>query len=119
MYRFLPKIMEWVAANGGEPVIPFSAAFENKIAELPEDEAANYVKQAGVPSMLVSRVHELPPAWTHGHMHARPYSRRHACALAGSAMMATAALVRAQHTLRAGLRAPALPTPLGCLVAHG
>ncbi|GLI64458.1 hypothetical protein VaNZ11_007730 [Volvox africanus] len=50
--KFLPKIHEWVQAHGGEPIIPFSAAFENKIFEMPEDEKAKYCKEAGVISML-------------------------------------------------------------------
>ncbi|GIM12359.1 hypothetical protein Vretimale_15713 [Volvox reticuliferus] len=50
--KFLPKIHEWVQAHGGEPIIPFSAAFENKIFEMPDDEKAKYCKEAGVISML-------------------------------------------------------------------
>lgn len=51
--KFLPKIHEWVAARGhNEIVIPFSAAFENKVFDMPADEAATYCKEQGVPSML-------------------------------------------------------------------
>lgn len=50
--KFLPKIHEWVQAHGGEPMIPFSAAFENKIFDMPADEEEKYCKQAGVISML-------------------------------------------------------------------
>lgn len=60
--RFLPKIMEWVQAHGGEPVIPFSGAFETKVAEMPADEADKFCKEAGVPSMLVSKGALVPAA---------------------------------------------------------
>jgi ribosome-binding ATPase YchF (GTP1/OBG family) len=29
--KFLPKIFEWVQANGGAPIIPFSGVFENEV----------------------------------------------------------------------------------------
>lgn len=29
--KFLPKIFEWVQAHGGDPIIPFSGAFENEV----------------------------------------------------------------------------------------
>lgn len=50
--KWLPKIYEWVQANGGEPIIPFSGAFEANLAEMPEDEQAKYLKEVEVPSAL-------------------------------------------------------------------
>jgi obg-like ATPase 1 len=32
--KFLPKIFEWVQANGGAPIIPFSGVFENEVHAL-------------------------------------------------------------------------------------
>ena len=29
--KHLPKIFEWVAAHGADPIIPFSGAFENEV----------------------------------------------------------------------------------------
>ena len=39
LLQWLGKIAAWVAAHGGEPIIPFSAAFERKLVEMPDDEA--------------------------------------------------------------------------------
>ncbi|KAG2490116.1 hypothetical protein HYH03_011422 [Edaphochlamys debaryana] len=50
--KFLPKIHEWVKEHGGEQIIPFSAAFENKIFEMPEDEKEKYCKEHGAPTQL-------------------------------------------------------------------
>ncbi len=50
--KHLPKIAEWVAAHGGEPVIPFSAAYENELVDMPEDERKVAEKENGVPSQL-------------------------------------------------------------------
>jgi obg-like ATPase 1 len=51
--KWLLKIKEWVDAHDpGSVMIPFSAAFELKIQDMPEDEKANYVKEVGVPSAL-------------------------------------------------------------------
>lgn len=36
--KHLPKVMEYVKANGGDPVIPYSAAFEQRIFDLTEEE---------------------------------------------------------------------------------
>jgi obg-like ATPase 1 len=38
--------------HGGEPIIPFSAAFENKINDMPEDEKDKYCKEKGVVCQL-------------------------------------------------------------------
>ena len=41
-----------MAAHGGDPIIPFSGAYENELFDLPEDEKARVEKEAGVPSVL-------------------------------------------------------------------
>ena len=43
--KWLPKVHAWVQAHGGEPIIPFSGAFETKIFDMPEDEKAVYCKE--------------------------------------------------------------------------
>lgn len=50
--KFLKPIADWVAAHGGEPIIPFSGAYESELVELPEDEKAKREAEAGVPSAL-------------------------------------------------------------------
>ena len=50
--KFLPKIAEWVAAHGGDPVIPFSGAFESRIFDMPDDEKEAYLKENGAVSAL-------------------------------------------------------------------
>lgn len=35
--KFLPKIFEWVQAHGGDPIIPFSGAFENEVSTVEPD----------------------------------------------------------------------------------
>jgi len=45
--KFLKPIFDWVAAHGGEPIIPFSGAFESTIFDLPDDEKAKYCEAAG------------------------------------------------------------------------
>ncbi len=42
----LRQIFEWVKAHGGEPIIPFSGIFENKLFDMPDDETAAYCKEA-------------------------------------------------------------------------
>jgi ribosome-binding ATPase YchF (GTP1/OBG family) len=34
--KWLPKIFEWVQAHGGDPIIPFSGAFENQVGVTPD-----------------------------------------------------------------------------------
>ena len=36
--KHLPKVMEYVKANGGDPVIPYSAAFEQSIFDMPPED---------------------------------------------------------------------------------
>ena len=35
--KHLPRIFEWVKEHGGEPIIPFSGAFENAWVDLGDD----------------------------------------------------------------------------------
>ena len=50
--KWLPKIHQWVQEHGGEPMIPLSVAFEQRIADMPEDEKANYLKEVAVNSQM-------------------------------------------------------------------
>ncbi|KAK9841766.1 hypothetical protein WJX81_001513 [Elliptochloris bilobata] len=50
--KWLIKIFEWVKAHGGEPIIPFSGIFENKLFDMPADEKAAYCKEVGAQSAL-------------------------------------------------------------------
>ena len=50
--KHLPRILEWVAAHGDDPIIPFSGAYENELLDMPADERAHSEKEAGVPSAV-------------------------------------------------------------------
>ncbi|CAG9461589.1 unnamed protein product [Pedinophyceae sp. YPF-701] len=52
--KWLPKIAEWVKANGNEPVIPYSGALESDICEMEPEQQAEHLKGLGdnVTSML-------------------------------------------------------------------
>eukprot|EP00249_Psilotum_nudum_P003678 c17134_g1_i1 orf=241-1419(+) len=50
--KWLPKIHSWVQEHGGEAIIPFSGLLEQKLADMPEDEAAVYCKENQVQSVL-------------------------------------------------------------------
>lgn len=52
--KHLPKIMEWIKTNAADdPVIPISASFEHRIAQLEnEGEAAEECKRLGTKSAL-------------------------------------------------------------------
>jgi len=50
--KWLPKIFEWVQNHGGDPIIPFSGAFENEAHDLPEDQKEEWYKQQGATSAL-------------------------------------------------------------------
>ena len=39
------RLLCWVQAHGGEPLIPFSGTFESKIFDMPEDEKVVYCKE--------------------------------------------------------------------------
>ena len=38
--KWLPKIFEWVASHGKDPIIPFSGALESSLFDMPDDEKA-------------------------------------------------------------------------------
>jgi len=49
----LVKIKEWIDKNDpGSILIPFSGALEHKLVDMPEDERATYLKNAGTTSAL-------------------------------------------------------------------
>jgi len=51
--KYLPKVMEWVKTNAtGDPVIPISVSFEERIAALSDAEAAEECKTLGTKSAL-------------------------------------------------------------------
>eukprot|EP01012_Entosiphon_sulcatum_P031570 TRINITY_DN4001_c0_g2_i1.p1 TRINITY_DN4001_c0_g2~~TRINITY_DN4001_c0_g2_i1.p1 ORF type:complete len:394 (-),score=69.50 TRINITY_DN4001_c0_g2_i1:45-1226(-) len=50
--RWLPKIKEWIDARTGEPLIPISANLEQKLIDLPPDEAEKYLKENNTTSCL-------------------------------------------------------------------
>ncbi|TVU02111.1 hypothetical protein EJB05_52477 [Eragrostis curvula] len=50
--KFLPKIHAWVKEHGGETILPFSCAFEQKLVDMPEDEAAKYCAENQITSMI-------------------------------------------------------------------
>ncbi|KAF7025305.1 hypothetical protein CFC21_043457 [Triticum aestivum] len=50
--KFLPKIHAWVKEHGGETIIPFSCAFEQKLVDMPEDEAAKYCTENQTTSLI-------------------------------------------------------------------
>jgi len=58
--KYLPKIAEWIKANGGGPMIPFSAEFEKEVMSIAQsldktirDKAA---EELGAPSMIAKIV---------------------------------------------------------------
>lgn len=50
--KWLPKIFEWVAANGGDPIIPFSGALESRLFDMPDDEKAKELAELETTSAL-------------------------------------------------------------------
>ena len=53
--KWLPKIKEWIAAHGGGPMIPFSAAYESKLVDLgavDEESRERIAKEEGVASAI-------------------------------------------------------------------
>lgn len=50
--KWLVKIHEWVQAHGGDPIIPFSGAYENEILDKPECDREEWCKEQGAPSVL-------------------------------------------------------------------
>ena len=50
--KWLPKIFEWVAAHGGDPIIPFSGALESRIFDMPDDEKEKTLAELETTSAL-------------------------------------------------------------------
>eukprot|EP01024_Parvocaulis_polyphysoides_P072703 TRINITY_DN925_c0_g1_i6.p1 TRINITY_DN925_c0_g1~~TRINITY_DN925_c0_g1_i6.p1 ORF type:complete len:390 (-),score=78.24 TRINITY_DN925_c0_g1_i6:578-1747(-) len=50
--KWLPKIAEWVKNHGGDPVIPFSAAYEQRVFDMEPEDKENYFKESGTVSQL-------------------------------------------------------------------
>ena len=51
--KYLPKIAEWVKAHApGDPIIPISVSFEERLAAMTEEEAAEECKNIGTKSAL-------------------------------------------------------------------
>ncbi|KAL3696669.1 hypothetical protein R1sor_010745 [Riccia sorocarpa] len=50
--KWLAKIHAWVQEHGGETIIPFSAAFEQKLVDMPPEDAAKYCKENEITSSL-------------------------------------------------------------------
>ena len=45
--KWLVKVHQWVQEHGGGTIIPFSGALEQKLVDMPEDEAAQYLASLG------------------------------------------------------------------------
>ncbi|GMH38753.1 hypothetical protein BSKO_06637 [Bryopsis sp. KO-2023] len=50
--KWLPKIAEWVKEHGGDPIIPYSAQFEQELVDMPEDARAAHCESVGATSMI-------------------------------------------------------------------
>jgi len=61
--KWLGKIKAWVDAHGGEPMVPFCGALENKLVELGEDEAKKYLEEnktvSAIPKVIKTGYHAL------------------------------------------------------------
>ncbi|PHJ23043.1 gtp-binding protein [Cystoisospora suis] len=55
--KWLAKIHAWVEANVQGPLIPYSAQFENKLAELPDDSAREkYIQESGAKKSQLDKI---------------------------------------------------------------
>lgn len=55
--KWLAKIHAWVQENVTGPIIPYSAIFENKLAELPDDAAREkYIKDSGASKSMLDKI---------------------------------------------------------------
>jgi len=55
--KFLKPIFEWVQANGGGPIVPYSAEFEQRLVEMESDaEREAYMKDVGAQSSMLDRI---------------------------------------------------------------
>jgi obg-like ATPase 1 len=61
--KWLPKIKQWVDANGGEPMVPFCGALESKLLEMDPDQTKKYCEenkvQTGIPKIIKTGYHAL------------------------------------------------------------
>ncbi|KAL8445641.1 hypothetical protein Emag_005051 [Eimeria magna] len=55
--KWLAKIHTWVQENVPGPIIPYSAVFESKLAELPDDAAREkYIKDSGASKSMLDKI---------------------------------------------------------------
>lgn len=55
--KWLAKVHAWVQENVTGPIIPYSAVFENKLAELPDDAAREkYIKDSGASKSMLDKI---------------------------------------------------------------
>jgi len=55
--KFLPKIKQYVDEHIPGPMIPFSAEFENKLAQMESEEAKlNYIKEVGAQKSMIDKI---------------------------------------------------------------
>ncbi|KAF4719165.1 Obg-like ATPase, partial [Perkinsus olseni] len=56
--KWLPKIKEWVDANGGGPIIPYSAAFEMEYQECgdSEEDKKAYLEKTGAKKSMIDKI---------------------------------------------------------------
>ncbi|CDJ43406.1 GTP binding protein, putative [Eimeria tenella] len=55
--KWLAKIHNWVQENVQGPIIPYSAVFENKLAEMAsEEERQNYIKSSGASKSMIDKI---------------------------------------------------------------
>lgn len=51
--KYLPKVMEWLKANAaGDPILPISVSFEERLAAMSDEEAAEECKNLSTKSAL-------------------------------------------------------------------
>ena len=55
--KFLPAIFEWVNANGGGPVIPYSAEFEGKLVEIASaEDREKFIADTGAKKSMIDKI---------------------------------------------------------------
>jgi len=61
--KWLPKIKQWVDANGGESMVPFCGSLDSKLLEMSEEDIKKYCEenkiQSGVPKVIKTGYHAL------------------------------------------------------------
>ena len=56
------QVFDWVKNQGGEPIIPFSGSFENRLVEMPQDEQEVFCKEVRHLSVTTSPLGDWPAA---------------------------------------------------------